>query len=72
MRSGRGHAGVRVVGGHGVDGRLGQPEGAQRLGGDGAVPREVALGLLGVEVVAQAGEAPDVRVLAETQRRARA
>ena len=44
---------------------VGQPEAAQRLGGHGAVARDVVLGLLGVEVVAQAGEAPDVRVLAE-------
>ena len=51
--------------GDGVRRLLGQAQGAQRLGGDGPVAREVVFGLLGVEVVAEAGEAPDVGVLPE-------
>ena len=61
-----GDAGGRVVGARrrGPPPRA-APSCAQRLGGLAAVPRDVALGLFGVEVVGEAGEAPEVRVLAE-------
>src|SRR5665647_3559300 len=63
-----GHPRRRVVSHDRVSDGLGRTELAQGLGGDDALPREVVAGLFAVEVVGEAGEPPEVGVLAETAR----
>ena len=58
------------MGGNGVDRRLPQAEIAERVRGDGAMTGHVSLSLFGIQIVPQAGETPDLRVLAETHRQA--